>query len=78
MSLEEFRTETRDWLEANVPQSMRNRTLHFEDAHEIYSTDDANAWLQAAVTRGYVAPTWDTAYGGAGLDAEHALSLIHI
>ncbi len=72
MSLEEFRTETRDWLEANVPQSMRNRTLHFEDAHEIYSTDDANAWLQAAVTRGYVAPTWDTAYGGAGLDAEHA------
>jgi len=72
MSIDEFRAETRDWLEANVPQSMRNRTLHFEDAHEIYSTDDANAWLQAAVTRGYVAPTWDTAYGGAGLDAEHA------
>lgn len=71
-SIEEFRAETRDWLETSVPQSMRNRTLHFEDAHEIYSTDDAQEWLQAAVTRGYVAPTWDKAYGGAGLDAEHA------
>ena len=72
MSVDEFRTEIREWLESTVPQSMRNRALHFEDAHEIYSTDDANDWLQAAATRGYVAPTWDTAYGGAGLDAEHA------
>ena len=72
MSIEEFRAETRDWLESTVPQSMRNKTLHFEDAHEMYSTDDANAWLEAAAARGYVAPTWDTTYGGAGLDAEHA------
>ena len=72
MNVEEFRADTRKWLESTVPQSMRNRTLHFEDAHEIYSTDDANQWLEAAATRGYVAPTWDTAYGGAGLDAEHA------
>lgn len=71
-SIEEFRAETRDWLEASVPQSMRNRTLHFEDAHEIYSTDDAALWLERAVTRGYVAPTWETRYGGAGLDAQHA------
>lgn len=75
MSIEEFRAETRDWLEATVPQSMRNRALHFEDAHDIYSTDDANEWLQAAAARGYVAPTWETQYGGAGLDRAHATVL---
>ena len=66
--LQEFRAETREWLEQSVPQSMRNKTLHFEDAHEMYSTDDANLWLERAVARGYVAPQWDVAYGGAGLD----------
>jgi len=71
-ALEEFRAETRDWLEASVPTSMRNRTLHFEDAFEMYNTDDARQWLEHAVGRGYVAPTWDKQYGGAGLDAQQA------
>ena len=67
-----FREETRDWLEQNCPASMRARTLHFEDAHEIYSTDDARAWLERAAARGYTAPTWDAKYGGGGLDREKA------
>ncbi|MEZ5596996.1 MAG: acyl-CoA dehydrogenase family protein [Pseudomonadales bacterium] len=72
MSLESFRQETREWLEANCPMSMRNRSVHFEEAYEVYSTDDAKLWLQRAVTRGWTAPTWDTRYGGGGLDREHA------
>ncbi len=72
MSLDDFRAETRTWLEANCPQSMRNRTLHFEDAHEIYSTADARLWLERAVTRGWTAPTWERQYGGGGLDHDHA------
>ena len=72
MSLDQFRTETREWLEANCPYSMRNRTLHFEDAHEVYSTADARLWLERAVTKGWTAPTWDRKYGGGGLGREHA------
>ena len=71
-SLETFREETRDWLEANCPQSMRNRSVHFEDAHEVYSTDDAKLWLQRAAERGWTAPSWETKYGGGGLDRAHA------
>lgn len=72
MSLDKFRAQTRAWLEDNCPQSMRNRTLHFEDAHEIYSTADAKLWLERAVTQGWTAPTWERKYGGGGLDRDHA------
>jgi alkylation response protein AidB-like acyl-CoA dehydrogenase len=70
--LNAFRTEARDWLEANCPKSMRNRTVHFEDAIEVYSTDDARTWLDRAAERGWTAPTWPAEYGGGGLDRERA------
>lgn len=68
MNLETFRSETREWLEENCPQSMRNRTVHFEDAHEIYSTDDAKLWLNRMAPKGWTAPTWPAEYGGGGMD----------
>ncbi len=71
MDLETFRAETREFLEANCPESMRNRAIHFEDAYEIYSTDDARLWLNRMAERGWTAPTWPTEYGGGGLDFEH-------
>ncbi|MFT5693350.1 MAG: alkylation response protein AidB-like acyl-CoA dehydrogenase [Oceanicoccus sp.] len=70
MDLETFRSETREWLEENCPQSMRNRTFNFEDAHEVYSTDDAKIWLKRMAARGWTAPTWPKEYGGAGFDYE--------
>ncbi|MBQ75678.1 MAG: acyl-CoA dehydrogenase [Gammaproteobacteria bacterium] len=70
MNLETFRSETRGFLEANCPQSMRNKALHFEDAHEIYSTADADLWLNCMAERGWTAPTWPAEYGGGGLDFE--------
>ena len=70
MNLEAFREETRDWLEDNVPQSMRLGAVHFEDAYELYRTDDAMLWRERAAVRGWTAPTWPTQYGGGGLDAE--------
>ena len=48
MSNAAFREEVRDWLEDNVPPGMRNRTLHFEDAYELYSTDEAHEWRDRA------------------------------
>ena len=70
--LNAFREEARDWLEANCPTSMRQGTVHFEDAHDVYSTDDANAWLETAAARGWTAPTWPSEYGGGGLSGAQA------
>ena len=73
--LKSFREETREWLESNCPQSMRNRTFHFEDAHEVYSTDDAKLWLQRAAAKGWTAPSWETKYGSSSLDRAQAAVL---
>ncbi|MCB1643854.1 MAG: acyl-CoA dehydrogenase family protein [Pseudomonadales bacterium] len=70
--LETFREETRSWLEATCPQSMRNRSFHWEDAHEVYDTDDARAWLKAMAERGWTAPTWPKEYTGGGLSPAEA------
>ncbi|MBV1878671.1 MAG: acyl-CoA dehydrogenase family protein [Pseudomonadales bacterium] len=70
--IDTFREETRAWLEVNCPQSMRARTFHWEDAHEIYATDEAKQWLKAMAGRGWTAPTWPKEYTGGGLSAtEH-------
>jgi len=71
-SLESFRLETREWLEANCPASMRGRSVHFEDAFDIYNTDDARLWLQRAAERGWTAPGWPKEYGGGGLSLDEA------
>ncbi|MEM9620707.1 MAG: acyl-CoA dehydrogenase family protein [Pseudomonadota bacterium] len=71
MSLENFREEARDWLEANCPSAMRLGAIHFEDAYELYQSDAANAWRDAAAARGWTAPHWPTEYGGGGLDGQH-------
>ena len=70
MSLTAFREDIREYIGEHCPESMRNRIYHFEDAHEVYSTDDADRWLQAMATRGLTTPTWPKEYGAAGLSAE--------
>lgn len=70
--LETFRSETREWLEENCPKSMRARTFHWEDAHEVFGTDDAKNWLKAMASRGWTAPTWPTEYSGGGLSMAEA------
>ncbi|MDA0977111.1 MAG: acyl-CoA dehydrogenase family protein [Proteobacteria bacterium] len=70
MSLDAFREEVREYLEANCPASMRGRALHFEDAYEIYNTDDARRWRDSMAVRGWTAPTWPKEYGGGGLSFE--------
>ncbi|MFP6808709.1 MAG: acyl-CoA dehydrogenase family protein [Pseudomonadales bacterium] len=70
MNTESFRQEAREFIEANCPDSMRNRTVHFENAFEIYNTDDARSWMSAMADRGWTAPTWPTEYGGGDLDFE--------
>ncbi len=69
--LEAFRCETRAWLEANCPASMRT-PMGEDDAvwggrNFKFKSPDAKAWLDAMATRGWTAPTWPKAYGGGGL-----------
>lgn len=67
-----FREETRSWLETNCPKEMRNLSFHWEDAHEIYSTAEAETWREKMAKKGWIAPTWPTEYGGGGLNREQA------
>jgi alkylation response protein AidB-like acyl-CoA dehydrogenase len=70
-----FRAETRNWLEENRPQSMRNLSFHWEDAHQIYSSEEADTWRTNMANKGWIAPTWPTIHGGGGLDREQAAIL---
>ena len=76
MSLETFRQETKAWVESNCPDEMRIGAIHFEDAYELYHSDPALRWRDAAVQKGYTAPTWPTEYGGAGLNRAEAATLM--
>ena len=72
MSIDQFRNEARDWVEAHCPEAMRLGAVHFEDAYEVYATDAADEWRDAAAARGWTAPTWPTEYGGGGLSPKEA------
>lgn len=70
--LEQFRAETRSWLEANCPPEMREPMREEGDAcwggrNWTFQSDAQKAWLEACVAKGYTVPDWPKAYGGAGL-----------
>lgn len=74
--LETFRQETRTWLEANCPQSMRG-DYGYADAcwggkRWDFKNPDQKLWLDRMGERGWTVPTWPKAYGGGGLNKEQA------
>jgi alkylation response protein AidB-like acyl-CoA dehydrogenase len=77
--LEQFRAETRAWLEANCPQSMRTTFTSEDDIvwggkNAKFSNPDAKLWLDRMGERGWTAPMWPKQYGGGGLsNAENAV-----
>lgn len=75
--LEAFRAEVRAWLEAHAPEGLRGtRKGRFEAYWGGRKTpapsDDVRRWLTVMAERGWTAPTWPTAYGGAGLSRSQA------
>lgn len=72
--LEQFRQDTRAWLETNCPESMRVPAKGFEDLYnggrnpEI-AHPDQKLWCDRMAERGWTVPHWPKAYGGGGLDA---------
>jgi alkylation response protein AidB-like acyl-CoA dehydrogenase len=71
-----FREETRRWLEANCPPSMRTPMGEDEvvwgGRNARFPSDDARLWLERMAARGWTAPTWPREYGGGGLSAAEA------
>ena len=78
--LQQFRLDTRDWLDGNCPPSMRTRMVPGEDVgggrKRLSTNPDAYVWLERMASRGWTVPTWPREYGGAGLTKEEFVILL--
>jgi alkylation response protein AidB-like acyl-CoA dehydrogenase len=75
--LEQFRRETRTWLEANCPPEMRRPMTSEEDTfwggrNTRFSSEPQRVWFERMRDKGWTVPHWPREYGGAGLDPEQA------
>ncbi|MCD2323786.1 acyl-CoA dehydrogenase family protein [Sphingomonas sp. IC-56] len=71
-TLDQFRQETRAWLEENCPPTMRTPMRNEKDAtwggrNPEYAHPDQKLWLDRMAQRGWTVPDWPKAYGGGGL-----------
>lgn len=73
--LDQFRQETRAWLDENCPESMRQPVQSFEDLYnggrnpEVDHPDQV-IWCERMAERGWTVPHWPREYGGGGLSRE--------
>lgn len=76
MSLSSFKEQTRTWLEANCPPSMRTPLTDAEHPgggrRASYSNPETKVWLERMAAKGYTVPTWPKEYGGANLNSAEA------
>jgi len=76
---EVLRAELRAWLQANIPASLLSsagqRTAWGGRDRIAQSSPDALAWMEAMASRGFIAPTWPSEYGGAGMSEAEAAVL---
>ncbi|MFN4225633.1 MAG: acyl-CoA dehydrogenase family protein [Hyphomonas sp.] len=74
--LEAFRVETRQWLEANCPPSMRTPMPDDEvvwgGRNATFKNPDSKVWLDRMGEKGWTAPEWPKQYGGGGLSRGEA------
>jgi acyl-CoA dehydrogenase len=76
-NLENFRKETRAWLEANCPPEMRRSTQSEEDTcwggrHWKFQSDAQRQWLERMAAKGWTVPEWPREYGDGGLSRDEA------
>jgi alkylation response protein AidB-like acyl-CoA dehydrogenase len=65
--LEQFREETKAWIEENFPKSLVGASMGLEGESSAEQKADFETWRQRLAEKGWGAPTWPTQYGGAGL-----------
>jgi alkylation response protein AidB-like acyl-CoA dehydrogenase len=73
--LENFRRETRTWLEVNCPPEMRRPMTSEEDTfwggrNTNFSSEPQRVWFERMRDKGWTVPHWPSEYGGVGLDPE--------
>ncbi len=68
ISLEQFRQETRSWLEENCPAGARGPGMTPLGSSKVELDADTRLWLKRMAEKGWTVPTWPKAYGGAELE----------
>jgi len=75
-ALEAFRSDIREWLDANCPESMRTPMVADEypggGRRAEFKNPDTRVWMERMAERGFTVPTWPEQYGGGGLDRDRA------
>ncbi|HEY9033505.1 MAG TPA: acyl-CoA dehydrogenase family protein [Pseudomonadales bacterium] len=74
-TLEQFRQETRQWLEENCPQSMRGPVPGMDEhswggRNARFASEDQQRWFERMRDKGWFCPGWPKEYGGGGLSPE--------
>jgi len=75
-NLDDFREETRDWLETNCPEGVRGPGSIPWGSTKIKLDDASKQWLERMASRGWTVPSWPEEYGGAALSPDQYKILI--
>ena len=74
--LDQFRSDVREWLEANCPESQRQPMTpdqqYWGGRRGEFPSEDARLWFERMRDKGWIAPEWPTEYGGGGLGPQEA------
>ncbi len=73
--LENFRKETRSWLEENCPDEMRDgaggeENICWGGRNWKFQSEAQKIWLDRMAEKGWTVPAWPKEYGGGGLSKE--------
>ncbi len=75
--IDDFRAETRSWLEENCPAGARGPGPISTGATTItIDHEDTELWLDRMIEKGWTAPVWPKEYGGGALDTDQYMTLI--
>lgn len=71
-NLDLFRSEVREWLELNCPESQRQPMTpdqqYWGGRRGEFPSEDAKVWYERMRDQGWIVPEWPAAYGGGGLN----------
>ena len=65
---EEFRLETRTWLQTNCPEGAKGHGQTAWGSSKILLERDVALWLERMSERGWTVPTWPKEHGRADLE----------
>jgi len=75
--LDQFRSDTRAWLEQNCPPEMRKPVTADEDVfwggrNTKFASEPQRLWFERMRDKGWTVPDWPKEYGGGGLEGAEA------